>query len=145
MRSRRIWIVLAIVALGYVLINLLFVNGVTIIHHVTFEAAVRDAVSGGPVPGALVAMVWKDENVYRSRRELGLTDSQGLLTHELVIQEQPPWAFPQTGVFKFRRMYLEVQASGYRPERISIAVACPEVPFAGRRIARVSIALKPTA
>jgi hypothetical protein len=142
MRSPKLWIGLSLVALGYVFINLLFVNAVTIIHHVTFEVTVHDAASGEPIPAAQVAVLWNPEKTYRSKRELGLTDPRGLVTRELVIQEQPPWAFPKAGVFKFRRMYLQVEAQGYRPELISVAAASPAVPFAGRRMATVSVALK---
>ena len=145
MRSRRLWFILLVIGGGYVVLNLLFVNAVTIVHHVTFEIAVRSAATGQPIPAAQVAMVWKDQTQYQAKREFGVTDRRGILTHELVIQEQPPWIFPKAGVFKFRRMYLQVQAPGYRSETVSVARECPSVRFSGPRLSKLSIALKPAA
>ena len=112
---------LALLALmaGYIAINLYISTFVTTIRHVSFTIRTTDE-SGNAIPGASVRTLWRrpDDRSDRGIRELGSTNSSGVVEGEVVVQAQPVWTFPPVGRISTPALVLEVSAPGFEVKRV---------------------------
>lgn len=139
------WIAVAALLAMYVAVNLYVVVFVTIIHHVLFTLTVTDEV-GKPIANAVVRSVWHSEWDQRDhdQRQLGVADRLGVVRGNIVVQEQPDWAFPQMGRFRTPALFFEVSAPGRRVQRVRAFQLCPNVKYR-RPVCVGSIAVRPAA
>jgi hypothetical protein len=67
---------------------------------------------------------WKRTNP-RSRRQwlepIGTTDSTGRYSFAETLQEQPRWASPMLGHFRFEGLVLDVRSPRYPPREVRVA------------------------
>ena len=113
----------------YVGLNLLVINFVPLLHHFSFHVVVVDGATATPVSGATVG--WHHTNARSGHQwvtPIGATDGNGELTFEKMIQEQPLWAWPAIGVFRFGLIF-HVAAPGYEEQRVRLWEALPRVPY----------------
>ena len=73
---------------AYVVLNLVMVTFVPLLHSFKLTLVVLDATTSQPIKGALVA---------ERTRELGRTDSAGMIVVSERLQENPCWIWPAIG------------------------------------------------
>ncbi len=122
----------------YVFANLLVVNLVPCLHTVTLTINVVDRETSAPIPGATVE--WARAS-YTASERIGLTGSGGELQFSETVQENPWWAWPKVGSFRFVNRVLRVQAPSFQTQEVRLSEALPDLPYSNP-VARLRIPLR---
>jgi hypothetical protein len=141
MKKLRLLQLLSALTASYILINWVTIKFVPIVHRIKLDFSVYDPDLDIPVSGVNIAWIHiNPTSKYEWTTPAGLTDDKGRFSCNLMIQEQPSWAYPTIGSFRFHNKTLELTKHGH-VQRVPLSNVLSSIPYSTTAI-EVRLAFK---
>ena len=103
---------------------------VPLLHPLHLTIKVLEDNSTHPVPDTEIAWVRTNPTTgFQWTERIGVTDETGTRSVSIVVQEQPFWAYPPIGQFKFSNLTLQISKQGYEVHAVNLSDVAGAVPY----------------